>query len=164
MSTEAQSTTQTYEVKIEAAPATVWQALTTSAWTERYGYGGRVEYDLRPGGAYRIQATDEMIECGATAIVIEGEVLEADAPRRLVVTWHALFAPDLAAEPPTRVTYEIAPAGNGSTRLTVTHELDGAPGTAALVGGRVPEAGGGWRFVVDDLKRVVAESGVALAA
>ena len=105
-----------------------------------------------------------MIECGAPAIVIEGEVLEADAPHRLVVTWHALFAPDLAAEPPTRVTYAIEPAGNGSTRLTVTHELEGAPGTAALVGGQVPQAGGGWRFVVDDLRRVVAESGVALAA
>ena len=43
------TTTQTYEVEIEAAPATIWRALTTSEWTERYGYGGRVEYDLRAG-------------------------------------------------------------------------------------------------------------------
>jgi uncharacterized protein YndB with AHSA1/START domain len=164
MTTETHDTTQRYEVEVAAAPATVWRALTTSEWTERYGYGGRVEYDPRPGGAYRLFATDEMIERGAPAVVVEGRVLEADAPRRLVVTWRALFATDLAAEPATRVTYETGPAGNGSTRLTVTHELAGAPATAALVGGQVPGAGGGWRFVVDDLKRAIEETGVALVA
>ena len=57
----------------------------------------RVEYDLRPGGAYRAFADrgDE----GNTACprcVVEGEVVEADPPRRLVQTWRMLFGPDHA--------------------------------------------------------------------
>jgi hypothetical protein len=34
-------------------------------------------------------------------------VLEADPPKRLVQTWHPLFDPRAAVEPPTRLTWEI---------------------------------------------------------
>ena len=34
-------------------------------------------------------------------------------------------------EPPTRLTYEIRESQGGVSSLTVTHELDGAPQTAA---------------------------------
>ena len=33
------------------SPQAIWDAITKPEWSERYGYGGRVEYDLRPGGA-----------------------------------------------------------------------------------------------------------------
>ena len=46
-------TTQVYRVYIKATPQTIWDAITEPDWTERYGYGGRAEFDLRPGGAYR---------------------------------------------------------------------------------------------------------------
>lgn len=46
--------------------------------------GGNVELDLRPGGAYRVRATEEMLAFGAPELMIEGEVLEVDAPHRLV--------------------------------------------------------------------------------
>ena len=51
--TETSVTTQVYRVYIKATPEAIWDAITKPEWTERYGYGGRVEYDLRPGGAYR---------------------------------------------------------------------------------------------------------------
>ncbi len=47
----------------------------------------------------------------------------------------------------------------GVTRLTVTHELDGAPAGRP----RVPNTGGGWAYVLSDLKTLV-ETGHALAA
>ena len=50
--TETSVTTQVYRVYIKATPEAIWDAITKPEWTERYGYGGRVEYDLRPGGAY----------------------------------------------------------------------------------------------------------------
>jgi uncharacterized protein YndB with AHSA1/START domain len=155
--------TQTHVVEISASAAQIWAALTSSEWTQRYGYGGSVEYDLRPGGVYRAFATAEMIARGAPEVVADGEVIHADAPRRLVQTWHARFDPETAAEPPGRVTFELQPTERSTTRLTLTHELDGAPVTAALVGGHVPDAGGGWRFVLDDLKRELEED-PALAA
>ena len=51
--TTATETTQVHEVEIRASAAQIWAALTSSEWTQRYGYGGSVEYDLRPGGVYR---------------------------------------------------------------------------------------------------------------
>jgi uncharacterized protein YndB with AHSA1/START domain len=160
--TTATATTQVHEVEIRASAAQIWAALTSSEWTQRYGYGGSVEYDLRPGGVYRGFATAEMIAHGSPEIAVEGEVIVADAPRRLVQTWHALFDEAIAAEPAGRLTYLLEPTER-ATKVTLTHELDGAPITAAIVGGHVPEAGGGWRFVLDDLKRELEED-PALAA
>jgi hypothetical protein len=47
-------------------------------------------------------------------------------------------------------------------RLTVVHELDGAPLHLALVTGEVREAGGGWPFILSDLKSLL-ETGAAMA-
>jgi hypothetical protein len=41
------------------------------------------------------------------------------------------------------------------TKLSLTHEFDGAPATAAIVGGAIPEMGGGWSFVLSDLKTLL---------
>ena len=62
----------------------------------------------------------------------------------------------------TRLTWETEDAEGGVTKLTVTHELDGAPTTAALVGGSVPGTGGGWPYVLSDLKTLL-ETGKPLA-
>jgi uncharacterized protein YndB with AHSA1/START domain len=169
--TETTVTTQTYRVFVNATPEAIWEAITTSEWSQRYGYGGSVEYELHEGGSYRALATEEMRAFGMPEVMIDGSVLDADAPRRLVQTWHALFDDAIAAEPPTRVTWEIEPVENPAgapiettvTRLTLTHEVEGAPLTAAIVSGSVPEAGGGWAFVVSDLKTLL-ETGTALAA
>ena len=133
--------TQTYRVWINASPEAIWAALTEPAQLARYGYGGRIELELRPGGVFRAHPTEEMLAFGAPAVMVEGEVLEAEAPRRLVLAWHALFGPEVAGEPASRLTYEVEPAVGGVTKLTVTHELDGAPTTAAIVGGVVARPG-----------------------
>ena len=154
--------TQTYCVYIRAPQAAIWDAITKTEWTQRYGYASRVDYELRAGGAYRAYATEAMLAMGAPEVMVEGEVLESEPPRKLVQTWHALFDPQIAAEAVTRVTFEIDEAQGGVTRLTLTHELDGAPMTAALVGGAVPNTGGGWPFVLSDLKTLL-ETGTSLA-
>jgi hypothetical protein len=43
---------------------------------------------------------------------------------------------------------------NGVSTLTLTHELEGAPKTAAMVAG-APGTGGGWSFVLSDLKTLL---------
>jgi uncharacterized protein YndB with AHSA1/START domain len=92
--------------------------------------------------------------------VIEGEVLEVDPPRRLVHTYRMLFDP-ASAEPVTTVTWEIEPLPGGVTRVTLVHELEGAPIHARLVSGEDVQAGGGWPFVLSDLKSVL-ETGAGL--
>ncbi|MGH3993236.1 MAG: SRPBCC family protein, partial [Pseudonocardiaceae bacterium] len=148
---ETKVTTQVYRVYIKATPQAIWDAITKPEWTQKYGYQAPVEYDLRPGGGYRGLASDAMLARGAPEVVIGGEVIEVDPPRKLVQTWRALFDPETAAEAFTRVTWEIDET-DGVSMLTVTHELDGAPKTAALVSGQFADAGGGWSYILSDLK------------
>lgn len=83
--TEAAVTTQVHRVYIEATPQAVWDAITQPEWTEKYGYGGRSVYDLRPGDS-RIACTSQaMRDMGSPDVAIDGEVIESDPPRRLVL-------------------------------------------------------------------------------
>jgi uncharacterized protein YndB with AHSA1/START domain len=153
--------TQVYQVFINATPEAIWDAITKPEWTERYGYRGRSEYDLRPGGAYLAVAGDEMKAMGMAERLVDGEVIEADPPRRLVQTWRFLWDEDIAAEGPTRVTFQIDDGPGGASRLTVTHELENAPTTAAYLAGEIADAGGGWSWVLSDLKTLL-ETGAPL--
>jgi uncharacterized protein YndB with AHSA1/START domain len=159
------TTVQVYRVWIRATPQAIWDAITDPEWTDRYGYQGRAEFDLRPGGAFRAGASADMKAYGGPDVVVEGEVIEADPPRRLVQTWHPIWDPQVAAEKPTRLTYEIAEGEHGVTKLTVIHDVEGAPGVATMVSGGLEHtgAGGGWAFVLSDLKSLL-ETGRALAA
>ncbi|MEP6973611.1 MAG: SRPBCC family protein [Actinomycetota bacterium] len=162
--TEARTTTQVYRVYIKASPQAIWDAITTPEWSERYGYGGRVEYDLRPGGTYRAFASDDMKKARAEMggaptpdVIVDGEVVESDPPRRLVQTWRMLMDPETEAEGFTRLTYEIAETNHGVSKLTLTHELEGAPRLALFVAGGMESAGagGGWAEVLSDLKTLL---------
>lgn len=159
--------TQVYRVYIKATPQAIWDAITKPEWNQKYGYGAPGEYDLRPGGKYRALASEAMKAHGPGMpdVVVDGEVLEADPPRRLVQTWRALWSPEIAAEGAKRLTWEIEEDDFGITRLTVTHELEGAPITAAQVSSdtKLAQGGGGWAWILSDLKTLL-ESGKALAA
>lgn len=155
VTTMATSTTvQVHRVYIKATPQQVWDAITRPEWNRRYGYQATSEYDLTPGGAFRTLATPEMREQGASETIIDGEVLVSEPPSKLVQTWRALFSPEIAAEGFTRLTWDIEEQ-YGVTRLTVTHELDGAPLTAEQTAGNIPNAGGGWAFILSDLKTLL---------
>jgi uncharacterized protein YndB with AHSA1/START domain len=150
-------TTQVYRVYIKATPEAIWDAITKPEWSERYGYGGTVEYDLRPGGSYRALTSAKMREMGAPDVAVDGEVIEADPPHKLVQTWRMVMDEGMAAEGFTRVTHEIAPAGEGVTKLTIIHDLSGAPKLQLLLSGGMEGegAGGGWNWVLSDLKSLL---------
>jgi uncharacterized protein YndB with AHSA1/START domain len=161
--TETKVTTQVYRVYIKAPAQAIWDAITKPEWTERYGYGGRAEYDLRPGGAYRALASEAMRSHGAPEVAVDGEVIEADPPRKLVLTWRMVMDPTMAAEGFTRLTYEIEEGKTGVTKLTVIHDLKGAPTLATMVAGEMEPmgAGGGWSWILSDLKTLI-ETGARL--
>jgi uncharacterized protein YndB with AHSA1/START domain len=161
--TDTRVTTQVYRVYIKASPQAIWDAITKREWSERYGYAAPVEYDLRPGGTFRAFSTDAMkaarAEMGVAEtpdVIGDGEVLASDPPHRLVQTWRMLMDPDLD-EGFTRLTYEIADTGHGVSKLTVTHELEGAPRLAVFLAGEMEDigAGGGWSWVLSDLKSLL---------
>ena len=161
--------TQVYRVYIKATQQAVWDAIVKPEWAARYGYGGTVEFDLRAGGRYRVLASDEMKAAGVAGgfpvpdVATDGEVIEADPPRKLVHTFRMVMDPDVAAEGFTRLTYEIEEVAGAGTKLTVTHELTNAPKLAAMVlgDGEAGGGGGGWSWILSDLKSLL-ETGVGL--
>ncbi|HEY3182426.1 MAG TPA: SRPBCC family protein [Gaiellaceae bacterium] len=143
-------TVQVYQVFIKAGPEQIWDAITKPEFTQQYFYGSRADFDLRPGGAYRGLGDGD-------SVLVEGEVVEADPPRKLVHTWRALYDPELGSEEPSRVTWEIAPQDGGFSLLTVVHDqLDRSPKTAESV------SGVGWMMVLSGLKTLL-ETGKPLA-
>ena len=159
--------TQVYRVYIKATPQAIWDAITSAEWTQRYGYGGQARWDpeLKPGATYRGLASEAMRSMGAPEVAVDGEVIEADPPHRLVQTWRMLMDDSMVAEGFTRLTYEIAEGKGGVTKLTLTHELEGKPQLALLLSGGMEEmgAGGGWSWVLSDLKTLL-ETGSSMDA
>lgn len=141
---------QVYQVYIKATPEKVWEAITKPEFTARYFFGSRVQTTGEANSPIRHLAarTDELWG--------DDSILESEPPRRLVHTWRSLYDPELAAEPFSRVTWEIEPQPGGVTRLTVIHDqLEDSPHTAASVSG-------GWMFVLSGLKTLL-ETGEPLS-
>jgi uncharacterized protein YndB with AHSA1/START domain/DNA-binding transcriptional ArsR family regulator len=132
-----------HEVYIRAGIEQVWQALTDPAFTSRYFYDCALEVGaLAPGSPYRFVQPD-----GVAAL--DGEIVEAEPPTRLVMTFHVLFDPDAAAEAPTRVRWELAEVRPGATRLTLVHEdFGGLSRTWSITLA-------GWRPILDGLKTLL---------
>ena len=93
------------ELLIDAAPETVWDAVTADGWLAE-----RVDLDLRPGGDASFRSSDS---------VKRGWVEEVAAPSRLAFWWAA------DDEPATRVELTLLEERD-STRLRVveTRPLD----------------------------------------
>jgi uncharacterized protein YndB with AHSA1/START domain len=148
MTTMTAQTTQIYQVFIKASPEQIWEAITKPEFTQRYFYGARIEntaekhLSLAPDGS----------------VWGDTPTFEFDPPRRLSHGWQSRYDPELAAEEPSRVTWEIEEQDGGFSLLTVTHDqLEGAPKTAESV------SGVGWMMVLSGLKTLL-ETGAPLAA
>lgn len=141
-------TTQVYQLFIRATPEQIWEAITNPTFTMRYFHGARIEL---VDGRRRAYGPDGEL-WGDEAVI------ESDPPRRLVHGWRSLYDPEMAREKASRVTWEIEPRESGVCMLTLVHdELEGAPKTAASVGGA------GWMFVLSGLKTLV-ETGEPLSS
>jgi uncharacterized protein YndB with AHSA1/START domain len=164
------TTVQVHRVYIKTTPQAIWDAITKPEWTLRYGYTGQFESELRTGQPFKSLTSDEMKKAGAEQgyqvpdVAVDGEVVEANPPHKLVLTWRMVMDAGLAAEGFTRLTYEIEPIDGGYTKLTLIHDLTGAPQLASMVAGEQEStgAGGGWPWVLSDLKSLL-ETGKSFA-
>ena len=147
MTTMTAQTTQVYQVFIKASPEQIWEAITKPEFTSKYFHGVTIETTPEERRSYQDSELKNV-----------GEVLEYDPPRRLVHSWISYYDPELAAEDPSRVAWEIEPQKSGYSLLTVTHDqLEGAPKTAESVSGE------GWMIVLSGLKTLL-ETGKPLTA
>jgi uncharacterized protein YndB with AHSA1/START domain len=87
-------------------------------------------------------------------LVVDGTVVEADPPRKLVTTWSFRRGPKLRDDPPSRVTWKID-AAEDACKLTLVH--DDFPRETETY----RSVGSGWPVVLSSLKSLL-ETGEAL--
>jgi uncharacterized protein YndB with AHSA1/START domain len=144
--TPVATATQVYQVYIKATPEAVWDAITKPEFTSQYFHGVTIETEPTVRKTYY-----------HGELANEAEILEWDPPRKLAHSWLSFYDPEMAAEEPSRVTWEISEEG-GVTLLTVVHDqLEGAPKTAEGVSGT------GWMHVLSGIKTLL-ETGEPLVS
>src|SRR3954451_858473 len=79
-----------FEIYIKTTPERLWEAITDPTQRATYSFGVGVESDWRA-------ASPSRAEHASGFLVSEGEVLEVDAPRRLVQSFHATWSPEVEA-------------------------------------------------------------------
>ena len=134
-----------FEIYIKTTPERLWQAITDPDLRARYTFGLRVESDWTEVSPYHGNSPN--------AVIIDGENLEVDPPRRLVQSFNARWSPEVEAVGTSRVTWEIEPVAD-SCRLLVIH--DQLPEDAH------GEVWGGWPMILSGLKTLL-ETGENLA-
>lgn len=137
-----------YSIYIKAAPERVWRAITDGDDTLKYYYGTRVTSDWRAGSKLSYTYPDG-------SVAASGEVLEIDAGRSIVMSFHPRWDPAIDAEGPVRMTWLVEGTDDGGSRLTVT---------SALIPGSKTEAdfSGGVVYIVSGLKTYL-ETGAPMA-
>ena len=130
-----------YVTYIAAQPEAVWKGLLDGAFTRQYWAHENVS-DWKPGSTWEHRRLDE-----ARTVDVLGEVLEAEPPRRLVITW--AWPKDRGRrDRHSRVTFEIEKVAD-MARLTVTHDdLERDPEMAKKISG-------GWPRVLSSLKSLL---------
>src|SRR5438067_3383609 len=116
--------TQIYELFIKTTPEKLWQALTDGGISRKFFYGEAVHSDWKPASEWHSIGPSGKRD-------VEGNVLESDPPRRLVITWHILYDAELSKEL-SRVTYLVEPR-SPVCKLSVTHDVTDAPKTGEHV-------------------------------
>jgi DNA-binding transcriptional ArsR family regulator len=143
-----------YTTYIQTTPERLWQALTEPAFTERY-WAIAFDSGWEPGSTMTWHTR------GLTIADPEQVVVESEPCRRLSYTWHTFTSKwaqsldltddardRLAAEPRSKVTFEIESLGE-QVKLTVIHD-DLEPG--GMTGSLISQ---GWPRVLANLKTLL---------
>jgi uncharacterized protein YndB with AHSA1/START domain len=136
-----------YVTYIRTTPEKLWRALMDPEFTRKYWCDTRQESEWKPGSAWKIVTPDG-------TVADSGQVVEIVPHRRIVLTWRNEFVPELRAEGPSRLTYELEQVGS-SVKLTVVHEMDKP--NSQLIG----KVSGGWPHILASLKSLL-ETGESL--
>ena len=142
-----------YVTYINTTPEKLWDALTKPEFTRKYWFDTTVESEWKIGKPVQFRMRGELTG--------DQVLLQHEPPRLLSYTWHPLNDPGMAAEKPSRVTFEIEPVGGKpgtppqAVKLTVIH--DDFPANSVVL----PRISTGWPVVLSGLKSLL-ESGEVL--
>jgi uncharacterized protein YndB with AHSA1/START domain len=137
-----------YVTYIRTTPEKLWKALTDPQFTRQYWFGMASTSDWKAGSPWKLVAGDGKVWD-------EGEVIEADPPRRLVLRWSNVMKPELKAEGPSICTMELEPTA-GAVKLSITHSVEVENSKLVVA------VSGGWPKVLSNLKSLLETGSIAL--
>jgi uncharacterized protein YndB with AHSA1/START domain len=105
-----------YVTYILTTPTKLWDAITKPEFARRYMFGAILDSDWKEGSPWKMVFEDGSISD-------DGEILEADRPKRLVLKWHHRLYPEMKAEGWSRCTFDISEE-SGLAKLSVLHEIE----------------------------------------
>ncbi|MBX3169359.1 MAG: SRPBCC domain-containing protein [Candidatus Eremiobacteraeota bacterium] len=127
-----------FEIYIKTTPERLWQAITDPEMRAQYTFGLNVQSDWKTGSSYQGNSPG--------GLVMSGQNLEVDPPRKLVQSFNAQWSEDVKAEGTSQVTWEIEPIQD-SCLLRVTH--------SQLREGGNNQIYGGWPMILSGLKTLL---------
>jgi uncharacterized protein YndB with AHSA1/START domain len=137
-----------YVTYIRTTQEKLWSALTDDTeFMKRYWFGVHCESRWTAGSAWRMLSPEGKL-------LDAGDILEAEAPRRLVIRWQHQMRPELKAEGESRCTLELEPAGP-AIKLSITHTIECEPSKF------IEAVSGGWPKILSNLKSLL-ETGAAV--
>jgi uncharacterized protein YndB with AHSA1/START domain len=137
-----------YTIYIASTPEKVFKALTDTDATAKFWFGNAVTSDWKVGAPVEFRREGKLI--------VKGNVLEYDPPRRLAYTFHSQHD-GLDSETPTRVVLDLEKQKD-QVKLTVTHDAF-APGSKLF-----DRISNGWPLVLSSLKSYLEMNRVVLHA
>ena len=136
-----------YVTYIRTTPEKLWAALTGVEFMKQYWFGCHCRSEWVVGSGWQnLSPEGEVMD--------DGEILESDPPRRLVIRWQNVFKPELKAEGASLCTLELEPMA-GAVKLTITHSIEREPSKF------IEAVAGGWPKVISNLKSLL-ETGSAV--
>ena len=90
-------------------------------------------------------------------ITDDGEIVEADSPRRLVIRWQHQNNPELKAEGGSHCMMELEPSGP-AVKLSITHTIEREPSNFIVA------VSGAWPMVISNLKSLLETGSPVLQA
>lgn len=137
-----------YTTYIATTPGKLWSALTEAEFIAQYWFGCRCECDWTKGSSWKLFSPDGQL-------LDDGEILECDPPRRLVIRWQHQSKAELKAEGASICTMQIETFGS-AVKLSITHTVDNEPSKL------LEAVSGGWPKVLSNLKSLMEGGKVAL--
>ena len=137
-----------YVTYIRTTQEKLWSALTDPEFMRQYWFGMHCESAFTTGASWKLVSPHG-------EIYDDGEIVEADPPRRLVIRWHHQIKPELREEGDSFWTMELEPTGS-AIKLTITHSNSYEPSKF------IEAVSGGWPKIMSNLKSLLETGSIAL--
>lgn len=137
-----------YVTYIRTTPEKLWSALTDEEFMKQYWFGMHCESQWTAGSSWKMVSDDGRI-------FDDGEIIESEPPKRLVIRWRHQITPELRAEGESRCTMELESSGE-AVKLSVTHTIEREPSKL------IAAVSGGWPKIIANLKSLLETGSIVL--